>query len=137
LELVIHRETTKWDELIQRFKVNFVFNMKHEYPLLDATLQVIRNKIFSEEGLMDFIMPSLRIAVITDLLDSSTTKGRFSHLVHLEEDLFVIGFDKQVQKAREKSWHDRNIKQKKIQVGDLVLIYDSKFMQHPGKFRMH
>jgi hypothetical protein len=22
-------------------------------------------------------------------------------------------------------------------VGDLVLLYESKFMQHPGKFRMH
>jgi hypothetical protein len=91
LELEIHRETTKWDELIQRFKVNLLLNMKHEYPLLDATLQVIRNKIFSEEGLMDFIMPSLCIAVITDLLDSGTTKERFSHLVHLEEDRFSQG----------------------------------------------
>jgi hypothetical protein len=26
---------------------------------------------------------------------------------------------------------------KKFQVGDLVLLYDNKFMQHPGKFRMH
>jgi hypothetical protein len=25
---------------------------------------------------------------------------------------------------------------KKFQVGDLVLLYDNKFMQHPGKFRM-
>jgi hypothetical protein len=22
-------------------------------------------------------------------------------------------------------------------VGDLILLYDNKFMQHPGKFRMH
>lgn len=28
-------------------------------------------------------------------------------------------------------------KQKKFQVGDLVLLYDSKFKKHPGKFIMH
>jgi hypothetical protein len=50
---------------------------------------------------------------------------------------FVTGFHQQVQKAREKAWHDRHIKQKKFQVGDLVLLYDNKFMQHLGKFKMH
>jgi hypothetical protein len=78
----------------------------------------------------------ISVITITDLLDSSTTKERFLHLVHLEEDLFVIGFDKQVQKAREKAWHDRHIKQKRFQVGNLVLLYKNKFMQHLGKFRM-
>jgi hypothetical protein len=58
-------------------------------------------------------------------------------LVQLEEDRFVVGFHQQVQKEREKAWHDRHIKHKKFQVGDLVLIYDNKFMQHPWKFRMH
>jgi len=42
-----------------------------------------------------------------------------------------------VHKAREKAWHDRHIKHKKFQVGDLVLLYYNKFMQHLGKFRMH
>jgi hypothetical protein len=58
-------------------------------------------------------------------------------LLQLKEDRFVTGFHQQVQKAREKAWHDRHIKQKKFQVGDLVFLYDNKFMQHPGKFRMH
>jgi len=34
--------------------------------------------------------------------------------------------------------HDRNIiKHKVFQVGDLVLLYDSKFLKHPGKLQMH
>jgi hypothetical protein len=41
------------------------------------------------------------------------------------------------QKAREKSWHDRHIKHKKFEKGDLALLYDSMFLQHPGKSRMH
>jgi hypothetical protein len=58
-------------------------------------------------------------------------------LVQLEEDLFVTGFHQQVQKEKEKAWHDRHIKPIFFQVGELVLLYDSKFMQHPRKFQMH
>jgi hypothetical protein len=47
-----------------------------------------------------------------------------------------MGFHKQVEKEREKAWHDQHIKHKKFQVVDLILLYDNKFMQHPGKFRM-
>jgi hypothetical protein len=42
-----------------------------------------------------------------------------------------------VQKARDKSWHDRHIKKKTFKEGDLVLMYDNKSFQHPGKLRMH
>jgi hypothetical protein len=55
----------------------------------------------------------------------------------MEEDRILVGFHQQVQKARDKSWHDRHIKRKNFKKGDLVLIYDSKSIQHPGKLRMH
>jgi hypothetical protein len=42
-----------------------------------------------------------------------------------------------VQKERDKDWHERHIKRKSFKEGDLVLVYDSKFLQHPGKFRIH
>jgi hypothetical protein len=86
---------------------------------------------------MEFILPSLHIAVINDLSNSCAIEERLAQLVYPEEDRFVAGLQQQVQKAREKDRHDRDIKKKKFQVGDLVLLYDSKFMQHPGKFRMH
>jgi hypothetical protein len=35
------------------------------------------------------------------------------------------------------AWHDRHIEQKKFQMGELVLLYDNKFLQHPRKFHMH
>jgi hypothetical protein len=58
-------------------------------------------------------------------------------LVKLEEDRFIIGFHQWVHKEREKAYHDRHIKKKAFKQGDMVLIYDSKFMKHPGKFRTH
>jgi hypothetical protein len=83
---------------------------------------------------MEFIVPSLCVAMITDLSEFWWSRGEISKLVHIEEYCFVIGFHQQVHKVREKAWHDRHIKQKKFQVGDLVLLYNNKFMQHPGNF---
>ena len=47
------------------------------------------------------------------------------------------GFHQQVQKARDKAWHDRHIKRKMFKEGDLVFLYDSKALQHLGRLRMH
>jgi hypothetical protein len=57
--------------------------------------------------------------------------------MEMEEDRILARFHQEVQKARDKGWHDRHIKRKSFKEGDLVLIYDSKFFQHPSKFRMH
>jgi len=58
-------------------------------------------------------------------------------LLEIEEDRFIVGFQQQVQKARDKAWHDRHIKHKVFQEGDLVLLYKSEFFKHPGKFQKH
>jgi hypothetical protein len=58
LELEMHRETTNWDQLIQRFKVTSTFEL--ESPLLDATLQAIRSNIFLEERTMEAV-PMCRV----------------------------------------------------------------------------
>jgi hypothetical protein len=55
----------------------------------------------------------------------------------MEEDWILAGFHQQVQKARDKAWHDRHIKKKTFKEGDLVLMYDSKSIQHPGKLIIH
>ena len=86
---------------------------------------------------MEYILPILRIAQITEMVDANTTNERLAQLLNLEEDRFIAGFHQKVQKEREKAWHDRHIKQKIFQVGDLVLLYDSKFVKFPGKFKTH
>ena len=57
--------------------------------------------------------------------------------MELEEDKIVVGFHKEVQKEKDKSCHDRHIKSKKFKEGCLVLLYESKYLQHPRKFKMH
>ena len=86
---------------------------------------------------MEYIIPSLKIATLIDLADEEIVEERLLHLVELEEDKFVAGFHQQVQKNREKVWHDRHIKSKAIKVGDLVLMHDNKFAWFPRKFCMY
>ena len=62
---------------------------------------------------------------------------RLAQLEELEEEQFLVGFHQQVQKQREKSWHDRYIKLRTFKENDLVLLYDSKFDKFPKKIRMH
>jgi hypothetical protein len=86
---------------------------------------------------MEFIVPSLHMVALTKLTKEGTVEKRLSDLMELEEYHFFTCFHQQVQKAHEKYLHDRHIKQKKFQKGDLLLLYDSKFLQHPRKFKMH
>jgi hypothetical protein len=60
-----------------------------------------------------------------------------SQLMKLEEDKIMVVFHQEEHKEKYKSWHDRHIKNKNFKEGDLVLFYDSKYLQHRGKFRMH
>ena len=71
------------------------------------------------------------------MIERGVVKERLNQLMEMEEDRILAGFHQEVQKARDKAWHDRHIKRNSFREGDLILLYDSKFFQHPGKFRMH
>ena len=95
--------------------------------------------VYRQEAVMpmEYILPSLRIAQITGMTDIDMVHERLAQLLALEEDRFIAGFHQKVQKAQEKSWHDRHVKNKIFQIGDLVLLYNSKFVKFPGKFKTH
>jgi len=63
---------------------------------------------------MECIVPSLRISAFTEMDDPDMMKERLTKILELEEDRFIAGFQQQVQKAREKAWHDRHIKKKQF-----------------------
>jgi transposase InsO family protein len=83
---------------------------------------------------IEYLVRSLRIIAFTDMDDTGVFQDRLMQLVELEEDRFIVGFHQQVQKERENAYHDKHIKKKVFKQGDLVLVYESKFMNHPGKF---
>jgi hypothetical protein len=46
-------------------------------------------------------------------------------------------FISRFKRNEKRAYHDRHIKKKEFKQGDMVLVYDSKFMKHPGKFITH
>jgi hypothetical protein len=84
-----------------------------------------------------YLVPSLGIPAFTGMDDTDVVQYRLEHLMELEEDKFITGFHQQVQKDREKDYHDKHIKKKALKQGYLVLLYDNKFMKHSVKFRTH
>lgn len=86
---------------------------------------------------MEYIVPSFRIAAIIGMTNHGALEEQLAQLEELEEERFLAGFHKQVQKQREKAWHDLHIKVLTFKENDLVLLYDSKFEKFPGKLRMH
>ena len=55
----------------------------------------------------------------------------------MEEERFIVGFHQNVEKQWQKAWRDRHIKMKQFNFGGLVLMYDIKFLKHPGKLKTH
>ena len=86
---------------------------------------------------MEYIVPSLWIAAATGMDNVEALEECIAQLVQLEENRLVTGFHQHVEKDRQKAWHDHHIKNKKFTQGDLVLLYNSKFMKHPSKLQMH
>lgn len=72
--------------------------------------------VYGKEAVMpmECIVPSLRIAVTTSMADRAALEERIAQLEELEEEWFLAGFHQQVQKQREKAWHDHHIKMRTL-----------------------
>ena len=70
--------------------------------------------VYGQEAVMpmEYIVPSLRISAFIEMDNPAMLNGRLAKILELEEDIFIAGFQQQVQEAREKAWHDRHIKKK-------------------------
>jgi len=66
LELEMHKDTTIWEELTQRFEISFTF--EHESPSIDTTLKEIQTKIFLEVEMMEIV------PICSDHKDKMTVK---------------------------------------------------------------
>ena len=86
---------------------------------------------------LDYLVPSMRIVMITNMTEEGVAQEILDQLMEMEEFIILVGFHQEVQKVKDKSWHDRHIKKKLFKEGDLVLLYDNRYLQHPGKFKMH
>ena len=86
---------------------------------------------------MEYIVTSLRISTATGMDNAEALEELIAQLIHLEEAHFIASFHQCDAKDQRKAWHDRHIKNKQFVEGYLVMLYDNKFMKHPGKLQMH
>jgi len=84
-----------------------------------------------------FTTPSLYIGHVTHMSEEESIAQRLIELQEIEETRFLADFHQSVDKARQKTWHDRHIKTKVFVQGDKVLLYDIRYQKHPGNLRMH
>ena len=60
--------------------------------------------VYGQEAVnpMEYIFPSLRIAMSTGMDDAKALEVRVVQLIQLEEDCFIVGFHENVAKDRQK-----------------------------------
>ena len=63
---------------------------------------------------MEYIVPILRIVAIMDMTNFSVIEEILLQLMQLEEEHFFAGYHQNVEKERQKVWHDRHIKNKQF-----------------------
>ena len=86
---------------------------------------------------MEYIVPILRINVVTEMTDVCVIEQIIAQLLQLEKDHFIAGYHQQIEKEWKKAWNNHHINIKQFQPEYFVLLYDSKFLRHPSKLCTH
>ena len=74
--------------------------------------------------------------IIAEILQVDVKQGRKDQLFQiskLEEHQLIALQHQEIQKQQQKAWHDRNIKNKNLSIGDLALLYNSRGKGKPKK----
>ena len=82
---------------------------------------------------MEYIILSIRTASTIGMKAKGVAEEILVQLSQLEEDQFIACFHQQVEKDRQKAWHDHHVKEKHFHHIDTVLLYDNRFAKHLEK----
>jgi hypothetical protein len=60
--------------------------------------------VYGQEAMvpLEFLVPSLHVAAITNVTERGAIKERLNQLMEMEEDKILTGFHQEVNKARDK-----------------------------------
>jgi hypothetical protein len=78
---------------------------------------------------LDYLIPILCIATITEMTKRGALQEILSHLMDLEEDIIIEGFHQEVQKSKDKEWHDRHIKKKNFMFENTGIPTEDEHLQ--------
>ena len=95
--------------------------------------------MYGQEAIIpiEFEISTLRVAIEHRLGDEESLKDRLFKLESLDEERRMVVYNTYVAQQKRKSFYDSKLRHKEFKVGDLVLLYDSRFFKFPGKLQMH
>ena len=95
--------------------------------------------VYGQEAILpiEFEIPSLRVAIDHQLGETESLQARLIELEALNEHRRNAYLNNYAIQVRWKSYYDSKLKEKTFTVGDLVLLYDSRFFKFPSKLQTH
>eukprot|EP00253_Pinus_taeda_P014502 PITA_14502 len=93
--------------------------------------------VYGKKALLsiEFEYNTLRVAAQLDLDLSHAQCERLLQLNGLDEHRMQALLHSEVVQLQRKIWHDRHLNEKKFQLGDWALLYDSRYKDFKGKLR--
>ncbi|XP_024537838.1 uncharacterized protein LOC112348836 [Selaginella moellendorffii] len=91
---------------------------------------------FGTEVTVELEVPALRTAVEHAMDWDGAIQQRLNELERLDETRLLAFQAREALQKRRKKWHDDHIRERKFAIGDLVLLYGSKFWKRPGKLKI-
>ena len=100
-----------------------------------STGQTLFRLVYGQEAVVPLHFRQ-QTPIITEILHVDVEQGRKDWLLQLrklEEHQLMAIQHQEIWKQQQKAWHDRNIKNKNLSVGDLALLYNSWVKGKPKK----
>ena len=85
---------------------------------------------------IEYVIPSLRLAVHYRLSPEDSVVHRKQELLKLEEDRIYSAYVAEISQKIRQAWMTRQVKFKIFQKGDWVIMYNSRLGPHPGKLKL-
>lgn len=94
------------------------------------------NLVFGLDAILpiEFLVPTLRVAKGLEWTGHELSK-RIDNLERLDETRLQVIAGMYAKKRRQKRWHDKKVRTKEFQPGDLVLLYTLKLQKRKLKLR--
>lgn len=109
----------------------------HTVPLIKLPGDTLFQLMYGQEAVVpiEFMVPSLRIAIENKLGDMESCRERRYNLNKLDERRLQAQWATKTSQCRHKVWHDKHLKLNKFQPGQLVLKYNKRNKIKPGNLR--
>jgi hypothetical protein len=122
-----------WD--LKLFAAVYAYNLAYK----GTTGQTPYYLVFGQQALVpiEFEVPSLRVTVQERMTVDQSLKERGYAVEKLEEVRLEASSRLAHQQGLTKRAHDKKIRPIPLAEGDLVLLYDSRYMHFPGKLHTH